>query len=110
MSRIIITLVHAYQVNTLSGNWTADTIATYDGFLSATSPCIFGFMYLAGDNKIYISSFNYGIHVHCINYPDSLGTACDLQQHIIQLPCYHLRSVPNHPNYFLGQKAAPKLM
>ncbi len=36
-----------------------------------------------------------------INRPDSLGSACDVQQHSIHLPGYSA-SLPNHPNYFLG--------
>jgi hypothetical protein len=38
-----------------------------------------------------------------MNYPDSIGLACDIQQHVIDLGSYqHLRAVPNHPNYNLG--------
>ena len=38
-----------------------------------------------------------------MNYPDSAGTACDLQQHAVDLTTYrHGRAVPNHPNYNLG--------
>ncbi len=38
-----------------------------------------------------------------MNYPDSAGVECDLQQHAIDLGSYlHLRAVPNHPNYNLG--------
>ncbi len=40
--------------------------------------------------------------MHVINYPDSLGLACDVCQHCIPLPAYHIAGVPNHPNYFLG--------
>jgi hypothetical protein len=37
-----------------------------------------------------------------MNYPDSAGTACDLQQHAIFLDMWNFRAVPNHPNYHLG--------
>ncbi|MBL0073518.1 MAG: T9SS type A sorting domain-containing protein [Bacteroidetes bacterium] len=37
-----------------------------------------------------------------IKYPDSLGIACDVQQHSVYLPVYNSYTVPNHPNYFLG--------
>jgi hypothetical protein len=37
-----------------------------------------------------------------MNYPDSAGTACDVQQHNINLGIWNFRSVPNHPNYYLG--------
>jgi hypothetical protein len=38
-----------------------------------------------------------------MNYPDSAGIACDVQQHAVDLITYlQLRAVPNHPNYYLG--------
>jgi hypothetical protein len=37
-----------------------------------------------------------------MNYPDSAGVACDLQQHAINLGVWSFRAVPNHPNYYLG--------
>jgi DNA-binding beta-propeller fold protein YncE len=91
------------DVNTLS----VDTVAVYDGFISPPgSPCCpttFWNMYLAANGKIYITSGSGVQHLHVMNYPDSAGTACDVQQHAIDLVNYlHLRAVPNHPNYYLG--------
>jgi hypothetical protein len=37
-----------------------------------------------------------------MNYSDSAGVACDVQQHNISLGMWNLRTVPNHPNYYLG--------
>ncbi len=37
-----------------------------------------------------------------INYPDSAGIACDVQQHALHLPCYYFRGNVYHPNYYLG--------
>jgi hypothetical protein len=60
-------------------------------------------MYLAANGKIYITSGSSVQHLHEMNYPDSAGVACDVQQHAIDLGSYlHLRAVPNHPNYNLG--------
>jgi hypothetical protein len=59
-------------------------------------------MYLAANGKIYITSGSGVQHIHEINYPDSAGIACDVQQHAIDLGYAQLRSVPNHPNYYLG--------
>ncbi|MBK6640573.1 MAG: hypothetical protein IPG39_04730 [Bacteroidetes bacterium] len=60
-------------------------------------------MYLAANGKIYVTSGSSVQHLTVINYPDSAGLACDVQQHAIDLVDYlHLRSVPNHPNYYLG--------
>jgi hypothetical protein len=96
---------HVFQINTTT--YTVDTVATYDGFISGLPPscCATTFfnMYLAANGKIYITSGSSTMHIHEMNYPDSTGIACDIQQHSIALNNYfHLRSVPNHPNYYLG--------
>ncbi|MBL0051458.1 MAG: T9SS type A sorting domain-containing protein [Bacteroidetes bacterium] len=42
-------------------------------------------------------------HIGVINNPDSGGIACDVQQHSIDFVNFlNFRSVPNHPNYYLG--------
>ncbi|MBK9319738.1 MAG: T9SS type A sorting domain-containing protein [Bacteroidetes bacterium] len=51
---------------------------------------------------IYISSGSSVIDLHYINYPDSDGVDCDIQQHAIHLPCYSARGNVYHPNYYLG--------
>lgn len=83
-----------------------DTVADYDGFISPPGwgpPTTFWNMYLAANGKIYITSGSSVQHLHEMNYPDSAGVACDVQQHAIDLVDYlHLRAVPNHPNYYLG--------
>ena len=94
-----------YQIDL--STYVADTIATYDGFISPPNLtcCATSFwnMYLAANGKIYITSGSSVQHIHEMNYPDSAGVACDLQQHAIDLGSYlHLRAVPNHPNYNLG--------
>jgi hypothetical protein len=94
-----------FQINTTT--LTVDTVAVYDGFISPpSSPCCpstFWNMYLAADGKIYITSGSSVRHLTVINYPDSAGIACDVQQHSVFIGNYaHLRAVPNHPNYYLG--------
>ena len=86
---------------------TVDTVATYDGYVSGFPPncCATTFfnMYLASNGKIYTTSGSSVQHIHEMNFPDSAGVACDVQQHNIALGNYfHLRAVPNHPNYYLG--------
>jgi hypothetical protein len=90
-----------YQIDSL-GN--ADTVAINDGYYSPYPPfqTDFWWMYLAANGKIYISSGNSVIDMHYINYPDSVGMACDVQQHALHLPCYYVRGNVNHPNYYLG--------
>ena len=57
---------------------------------------------LTANGKIYISSGNSMVEMNYINYPDSNGIACDVQQHALRLPCYVFRSHVFHPNYYLG--------
>ncbi len=95
---------YIFQVDTDS--MTVDTVAVYDGFISPGPSCCatqFWNMYLAANGKIYVTSGSSVQHITEINYPDSAGLACDVQQHAVALPgYYHLRAVPNHPNYYLG--------
>ncbi|MCC7513364.1 MAG: T9SS type A sorting domain-containing protein [Bacteroidia bacterium] len=94
---------YVYQINV--DNLTIDTIATFDGFYSPYTwccPTTFWTMYLAANGKIYITSGSSVQHIHEMNYPDSAGVTCDLQQHAINLGVWSFRAVPNHPNYYLG--------
>ncbi len=99
------TSTEIFQIHT--STLTYDTVAVYDGFISPpTSTCCpttFYNMFLAPDGRIYITSGSSVRHVSVIDYPDSAGVACNVQQHGIFIGNYaHLRSVPNHPNYYLG--------
>ena len=94
--------LNLYQID-LNTN-TIDTVAVYDGFsfpipAAATT---FDSEYLAANGKIYLTTGGSSQHIHEINYPDSAGLACDVQQHAINLGVWHFRSLPNHPNYNLG--------
>ncbi len=96
---------YIYQVDLTAS--VVDTVAVYDGFISPpTSTCCattFWNMYLAANGKIYVTSGSSVQHLTVINQPDSAGIVCDVQQHAIDLQTYYyLRSVPNHPNYYLG--------
>jgi hypothetical protein len=81
-----------------------DTVAVYDGFSYPIPSAATTFFneYLAANGKIYLTSGNGVQHLHEINYPDSAGIACDVQQHAVSLGVWHFRAVPNHPNYNLG--------
>jgi hypothetical protein len=97
-----------YQLNTDTTDIPPSNtlVATYDGFISGFPPncCAtdFWLMYLAANGKIYISSGSGVVDMHFINYPDSAGLACDVQQHALPLPCLSGRGNVNHPNYYLG--------
>jgi hypothetical protein len=93
---------YIFQINT--STLAVDTVAVYDGFSFPIPNAATTFMhqYLAANGKIYLTSGNGVQHLHEINYPDSAGLACDVQQHAVFLGVWHFRSVPNHPNYNLG--------
>jgi DNA-binding beta-propeller fold protein YncE len=97
---------YVYQLNMLDSNiaMSKQKIATYDGYYSPQPPFASSFFLaqLAPNGKIYINSTNSVVDLHVINYPDSLGLACDLQQHSFPLPAYNAYTMPNHTNYFLG--------
>ena len=76
-------------------------IDTFDGYTSPFSTTFHNGQ-LAPDCKIYINSFATVDVLHVIHNPDELGTACNFEQHAIQLPFNHLRSLPHFPNYRLG--------
>jgi len=92
--------VHVFQINTATLN--VDTVSVIDTFYSNGFLMNYFLMYLAANGKIYITSGNSVQHLHFINYPDSAGVACDVQQHAINLGIWSFRAVPNHPNYYLG--------
>jgi hypothetical protein len=81
-------------------------VANYDGFNSPYTWCCatdFWTMYLAANGKIYLSSGSSVNHLHEINFPNNSGVSCDVQQHSIDLNgTWNIRTVPNHPNYYLG--------
>lgn len=87
--------------------WAADipasrkVVAVYDGFTDPF-PVTFYMMQLAPDGKIYSSATNGTRYLHVIHRPDEEGTACQYQQHGIQLYKYNNFSMPNFPNYRLG--------
>jgi len=98
--------LYVYQFDLQSPNVAASkqTVAIWDGTFSPNPPFAATFLLMqnAPDGKIYISCQNGTLVMHVINFPDSSGLACDLQQHSITLPAFNAFSIPNYPNYFLG--------
>lgn len=82
------TRIYQFNIDSL----TIDTVAYYDGFISPPNltccATTFWNMYLAANGKIYITSGSSVQHLHEMNYPDSAGLACDVQQHAIDLGSY----------------------
>lgn len=76
------------------------TVAEYDDFVSPF-PTYFFQALLAPDGKIYIVSSNTNNILHVIHNPDSLGLACNVEQHGVQLPALTGYILPNFANYRL---------
>ncbi|MEO0310425.1 MAG: putative adhesin [Bacteroidota bacterium] len=97
---------YVYQFDMTATNIAASvqTVAVWDGYYSPNPPfaTLFYLMHLMGDGKIYINCSNSTVDIHVINYPDSLGVACDVCQHCVALPSINNFTIPNYPNYFLG--------
>ncbi|MBK9673444.1 MAG: T9SS type A sorting domain-containing protein [Bacteroidetes bacterium] len=95
--------IYQFDVHAPNIELTKDTVAIYDGFASPFHPfqTYFYQSQLAFDRKIYISAPNSVDYLHVINYPDSSGISCDVQQHGIYLKTFNAFTIPNHPNYFL---------
>jgi hypothetical protein len=96
-----------YQINADTADIPASLIevAVNDTFYSPFPPfqTDFRLMYLAANGKIYITSGNGVQHHHFINEPNLSGLSSDVQQHGLDLNgIWNFRSVPNHPNYYLG--------
>ncbi len=85
-------------------------VANYDGYICSfpPNPQTFGqsgfyWSQIGPDDKIYICSFGMTNVYHVIDYPDSAGLACHVRQHGIAFPTFMDFSIPNFPNYRLGE-------
>lgn len=76
------------------------TVAEYDGYVSPF-PTYFFQAGLAPDGKIYIGSTSTNNILHVIHDPDSLGLACNVEQHGVTLPALTSYIMPNFANYRL---------
>ena len=97
---------YLYQFDLLSSNipLSKTTVAIWDTTYSPNPPfaTTFYLSQLAPDGKIYISTTNSTIDIHVIDYPDSLGFACQVCQHCVHLQAYDAFTIPNMPSYHLG--------
>ena len=79
----------------------AVVVAVYDGYQSIFNTTFYNAQ-LAPDCKIYINTFAAVDVLHVIHNPDTRGSNCNVEQHAIDLPYRHLRTLPHFPNYRLG--------
>lgn len=100
--------IYLYQSNLDSADLTAGTQlvanwdSTYDPVLGPPFQAGFEFMQIGPDGKIYMTTQWATHYMHCIDIPDSLGIACNFQQHSLLLPTINGYTIPNFVNYFLG--------
>ena len=103
----ISSMNYIYQFDLLSADIPASmiSVAHYDGYEDH-----FGNVYnfylaaLAPDGKIYINSSNSVLALTVINFPDSLDSTCNVQQHAISTTAFEAFTMPNFPNYYLMAK------
>ena len=96
--------LYIYQVDLWADDIPASmqTVAIYDGFVDEWGHGVLFNQALTGpDGKIYISSTGGRRWMHVIEEPDSLGLACQVKQHDINLPEYFNGGFPNYPVFHL---------
>lgn len=91
-----------YQLDISTPGNNYQLIDSNDGYISAGTRTTFCLMRRALDGRIYITSCGSVIDLGVINMPDSLGTACNFQQHSLPLNSINDWTMPNFPNYELG--------
>lgn len=90
-----------YQVDTEADILVSDTVAVYDGYVDPFATRFY-MMSLMPDGKIYMTSTNGVLSLHVIEYPDSAGMACQVNQHSFPLPGFIAWGINRYPNVWLG--------
>ncbi len=96
-----------HQFDTWAGNIpsTDQIIAQWDTFYSP-GETTFYMLQLAPDHRIYVSNY-VGVNLlHYIEFPDSMGIACNVVQNAFITPGYNTFSFPNIVNYDLMNDTA----
>lgn len=90
--------LYQYDLNAVDFASSRTLIDTSDHYSQWGIPGDFGFLRLAPNNKIYLSTWNGIATLHQINYPDSLGLSCHFVQHfdsfILDTSASHYVAVP----------------
>jgi hypothetical protein len=98
--------VYQYEVTAVNILSTKTEVAIWDSFAQPGIPQLGAYLcipQLAPDGKIYITTGNSTTYLTEIEFPYLPGTFCNVLQHNILLPAYYFNTLPNHPNYFLGE-------
>jgi hypothetical protein len=90
-----------YDLNSINVSDSKEVVAVYDGNVGLF-PTTFFTAQLAPDCKIYINTFANVKTLHVIHNPNERGSACGVEQHVVDLPYWHSKALPYFPNYRLG--------
>jgi hypothetical protein len=90
-----------YQIDTEVEPLKLLEVAKYDGYVDFFEMAFF-LMDLQPDGKIYINTGSSNTKLHVIEYPDSAGTACKVNQHTVNLASLLFKTMSRHPNPLLG--------
>jgi hypothetical protein len=90
--------IRQFDLNNANIPASGQIVAVWDGSLISSR---FRVNRLAPDGRIYITPRDGGITLHYIEYPDSLGLACNVVQNGLITPTPSIRSFPNVPNFNL---------
>ena len=91
------------QIDMAANPPTLDTVAYMDGFTDPFGEVTnFWSAQLGIDDKVYITNWSDNIFYSVIANPDAVGTACNVQQHVLALPTFNSGTIPHYPNYRLG--------
>lgn len=93
--------IFQYDIKAIDIEASREVVAIFDGFQDLFYTT-FHNVQLAPDCKMYVNTFAFVEYLHVINNPDEKGEACNVEQHVIELPYYHSRAFPYFPNYRLG--------
>jgi PKD repeat protein len=94
--------IYQFDMNAADFASSKITVAVYDGFTANGFPTPFYQCELAPDGKIYVSCPGGKRSIHVIEYPDSLGLACQVTQHKYILEYPIAGGLPHFPNFRLG--------
>lgn len=92
--------LYQYDMNQNPVAPTKIKVGDWDG-AGSFNPYYFGVHRLGPDGKIYMMTPP-SEYLHVINDPNQADTSCNFTQHSLKLKAYHAGSVPEFPNYRLG--------
>ena len=93
--------IYQYDLTASDVPASRQVVAEYDGFAPNGFPTTFFQAMLAPDNKIYLTATGSTKYLHIIHSPNNLGTACNVEQHGLELATRHAFMVPNFPYFRL---------